>query len=166
MTVLQWQAGAIERAAENFAFWLGQTQADRLAWSPVGENGQGRCALEQAAEVARVNRTMAAILGGTAPAASSAQTYEDVSQAQKDVRASGRELAAVMRTLDDAVLERRLPWGNGTMPGLTFVELPLTHMNYHAGQINYIQCLYGDHEFVIPPVWEKMFEPSGAATPR
>ena len=44
--------------------------------------------------------------------------------------------------------EYEVPFGKFT--GWFLAEISLANMHYHAGQINYIQLLYGDKEFHFP----------------
>ena len=39
------------------------------------------------------------------------------------------------------------------MAGENVIVMCLRNMAYHAGQTNFIQILYGDTEFHVPPTW-------------
>ena len=39
------------------------------------------------------------------------------------------------------------------MKGITLIEMPYRNMAYHCGQLNFIQTIYGDKEFHLPPTW-------------
>lgn len=158
MTIGEFQAKKIERIAEALAHFVETTREDRLAWEAPGENGaKGRTVLEQASECVVVNRLFAALLRGEpvdAPTArANAPVYVDSGSACADLRKSGRELAEAVRRLSDSDLERAFPFWRGPVAGEILIEMGYRNMAYHAGQVNFIQTLYGDAEFHVPPMW-------------
>ncbi len=155
MTVQEWQAEATERAARMLAHWMETTAADRLDWHPaVEDRSQARSVLEVVWECVNANRRLAATLQGQpAPqgAAGGTPRPDSVDEINQQLLSSARDLAEVIRRLDDAALERTYQLGPGTVTGAFLVQLPASHMAYHGGQVNYIQSLYGDTEFHFPP---------------
>jgi hypothetical protein len=158
MTVGEFQARKIERIAESLAHFIRTTRPDRLTWEAPGEGeAKGRTALVQVSECVVTNRLFAALLRGEpvdAPAArASAPVYQDAETACADLTLSARELAGAVRELTDADLQRTFAFWRGAASGESLVEMGYRNMAYHAGQINFIQTLYGDAEFHAPPTW-------------
>src|SRR5438105_937014 len=98
MTVLEWQADIIEKAAQRLAFWVTTTPEDKLQWCPtVDENSCARCIIDQIDECIRVNKGFAALLRGEtapprpAPGAAPSMSGEEAATL---LEASGKELGA------------------------------------------------------------------------
>ena len=158
MTVGEFQAKKIERIADALAHFISTTRDDKLAWHAPGEEAHaGRSVLELAGECVEVNRRIAALLRGeavnTTTSATEAPAYESADLARSDLTESGRELAAAVRKIDDAALTQTYQTWRGPLPGEILIEMAYRNMAYHAGQVNFIQCLYGDSEFHLPPTW-------------
>ena len=156
MTVQEFQAKRIERIAEALAHFVKTTPEDKLDWCPAAcAESQTRSILAQIGECVKVNRAIAAILRGETVDyyGSPAVEFTSGEEAQRQIVESGQELASVIRKLDDAGLDRTFPHWRGTFRGEIMLEAPYRNMAYHAGQINYIQCLAGDSEFHMPPTW-------------
>ena len=158
MTVTEYQAKKIERIAVAVAHYVATTHEDRLTWEAPGEgDAKGRSVLDQVSECVVTNRMFAALLRGEAPDVpalrANAPQFSDAETANAMLVASGAELAAAVRALADADLERTFPFWRGPVAGEVLIEMGYRNMVYHAGQINFIQCLYGDSEFHVPPTW-------------
>jgi hypothetical protein len=158
MPVSEFQAKKIERIAESLAHFVRTTRDDKLDWNVPGENGgAGRSVLEMVGECIVVNRRIAALLRGepvdSTSAMASPPAPSDVAVACDDLIASGREMADAVRQLDDAALSTLYTTWRGPLPGEIIIEMGYRNMAYHAGQVNFIQCLYGDPEFHLPPTW-------------
>ncbi len=157
MNVFEWQARATEQSARVLTHSLSMTQEDKLDWSPaVDASSKTRPILEQMYECALVNRRFAALLRGETPppppsSDGPAPTFADLKEARNQVMESATELAAVIRSLDESALTNSYPTGRGPMTGADLIRLPATNMIYHWGQVNYVQTLYGDTEFHLPP---------------
>jgi hypothetical protein len=67
--------------------------------------------------------------------------------------ASGTELAAAIRSLNEESLTTAYPHWRGPIVGESMLEVAYRNMAYHAGQVNMIQLLSGDTEFHVPPTW-------------
>lgn len=155
MTLFEWQAKLIERAAIFLGHTLETTSPDKQSWSPACEgDAKARSPLEQVGECIGLNKMCAAVLSGVSlpptdghempPAPASAE------QAKADLLASARELGNVVRGLDEGSLSRNYQLPFGAFPGAVIIELACMNMQYHAGQINYVQLICGDAEFHIP----------------
>jgi hypothetical protein len=158
MTVMEFQAKKIERIAEALAHYVATTREDRLTWEVPGEGeAKGRSALDMVSECVVTNKMFAALLRGETPdvqaARANAPTFTDAETANAQLIASGKELGAAVRALTDADLARIFPFWRGPVTGEVLIEGGYRNMVYHGGQINFIQCLYGDAEFHVPPTW-------------
>ncbi len=158
MTVMEYQAKKIERIAEALAHYVATTRVDRLMWDAPGEGGaKGRSVLDQVSECVVSNGLSAALLRGETPdvqaARANAPQFTDAETANSRLIDSARELAAAVRALDGSDLHRDFPFWRGPVLGEVLIEMGYRNMAYHGGQINFIQCLYGDAEFHIPPTW-------------
>ncbi len=160
MTVSQNMARKIERIAEAFGHFIATTQEDRLHWRPAADPAsRTRSVLELASECIRDNRHYAALLRGENPVSPGpgreqpALPFVDGKDAQIQLVESGRELAAAVRAVGGEGLTRIYPRWKGRVSGELLLEIAYRGMAYHAGQVNYIQTLYGDTEFHLPPTW-------------
>ena len=149
MTMFEWQAWAIENASDTLAFWIEKT-GDKVDWAPKMEGSTNtRCALELGSECVNVNKMMAALFRGDQPSQEQANftTTEDCTSALK---ASARELADAVRSMTPEALNKSYETPFGPMPGAMLLQIALGNTQYHGGQINLIQLLYGDEKFYVP----------------
>jgi uncharacterized damage-inducible protein DinB len=163
MTVMEYVAQQTVRMAEALAHFVQTTNQDRLGWQPAAENGsETRSALDQVNECIHTNRLVAAVLRGeeisTANLQGSAPTTRpaepaDVNELLKQLLASAEELAAAIRGISEEDMDRIYNHPRAQMRGQNMILICYRNMAYHAGQINFIQTLYGDHEFHVPPNW-------------
>jgi len=158
MHVPEYMARQTERMTDSLAHFIATTQDDKLQWQPQTEgSAPTRSVLEQIAECVVVNRMIAAGLRGETPSPPSASgpalVLANGTDAQEQVRTSGAELAAAIRTMTEEDLERMYQHPRGQFVGANLIMMPLRNMAYHAGQINLIQMLAGDPEFRVPPQW-------------
>ncbi|HLJ53760.1 MAG TPA: DinB family protein [Chthonomonadaceae bacterium] len=156
MTVPEYIARQTERVGEALAHFIATTPEDRLVWHPAVEGGAPtRSILEQAAECVSVNRRIAALLRGATEQSGTppAVKFANGQDAQEQVVISARELAAAIGSMTEADLSRSYEHPRGQMSGENIIIMPLRNMAYHAGQANFIQILYGDTEFHVPPTW-------------
>jgi hypothetical protein len=156
MTLFDWQAKLIERAAIFLAHSLETTASDKHTWSPpCAEGAKPRTALEQVGECIGFNQMCAAVLTGVElPPSDGHETPPPPTNAEgaKAALISGaNELAKVVRGLDESVLSRNYKLPFAELSGAVILEIVCMNMQYHAGQINYIQLMCGDPEFHIPP---------------
>ena len=158
MHVPEYMAAQTERMTDSLAHFIASTQEDKLQWQPQTEgSAPTRSVLEQIAECIMVNRMIAAGLRGETPsppaASGPALVLTSGLEAQEQLRTSGAELAAAIRTMTEEDLERMYQHPRGQFLGANLIMMPLRNMAYHAGQINLIQMLAGDPEFHVPPQW-------------
>jgi hypothetical protein len=116
--------------------------------------GKARTPHDFTVECVGLNRWVARTLRGETPDHSKKeerQAYLDSlttsELATNALNESVAEITAALANLTDEDLAREItmPWGS---PG-KLCDAPLTaafHMAYHMGQLNYIQCLYGDDQ--------------------
>jgi hypothetical protein len=152
--VFDWHARLIERAAVMFGHSILHTDPAKIDWRP-DMDGQAKCRTirAQIAECTQVNRAMAKLLRGEDPGKPDFEEGADFATPEEGVnelKSSANELAESIRGLDDEALTRPYKTGLGTLTGAQVIELALANMNYHMGQVNYIQMMYGDTEFRIP----------------
>lgn len=111
--------------------------------------GKGRSMLAQAQECVQVNNGMAAAFSGSAPA--EAGDVTDAKSAASELVKSAENLAGVLESMDDSMLEKKFVLPFGSLTGQNALAISLNHMPYHTGQMAYIELLDGDDEFRIPP---------------
>ena len=161
MTVFEFQASRIERIAAAMAHFIATTRDDALDWHPPIEGADTRSIYEQVGECVLTNRSFAAALRGEnrdpkpARDASAAIVFADSQDAQRQIVESAAELAKAVRGMNEEDFDREYPHWSGPIRGEIFIEMPYRNMAYHAGQVNYIQTLYGDTEFHVPEFWRK-----------
>lgn len=152
MTVFEWQANVIEGAGVLLAHTLSKTSEERLDWTPSADpQSQTRSALEQVSECIRANRFWTTLLRGETPGPPNHERpFGDSQEAQAQIIASAKELADVVRGLDEEVFTRQYSSPLGMISGALVLQIAAGNMTYHFGQINFIQMLYGDTEFHLP----------------
>jgi hypothetical protein len=161
MTVFEFQATRIERIAEALAHFVATTEPDKLEWRVPLHGAQTRTILELVGECIIVNRYAAALLRGETDLlqprfdGDMPAPFADAVDAQSQLISSAAEVAAAVRGLTEGALDREYPHYRGPMKGHVLLEMPYRNMAYHAGQVNFIQTLYGDTEFHVPENWRK-----------
>ncbi len=158
MTVMQYVAQQTIRMAEALAHFIQTSHEDRLTWRPGAEgDAPTRSILEQVGECVQVNHLFAALLRGESISTPSGPrpdiTFVDAADAQRQLLASAEDLSGAIRGLSEADIERIYQHPRGPMRGENMILMGYRNMAYHAGQINFIQTLYGDMEFHVPPNW-------------
>lgn len=152
MPSLEDLAHSIENAGRILAHWIGASTHDQLVAVPsLGDFSRCRSGYAIAAEVVEANRGIAARLRQEEPAPRGMTTFDSVEAASRAVLESAGALADVVRGLTPEALTRVYQVPFGQIPGAALMALAANHMYYHGGQINYIQRLYGDEEFSLPP---------------
>jgi len=122
-------------------------------WQPEG--GKGRSAKEILEHLAAGNFGFAKLVKNEPlPTRVDRTTRKDValstgsySEALQQFVASGQALSQAMDAVSDNQLgePRTLPWGDPSTLGFA-MAVPAYHVNYHLGQLNYLQTLWGDQE--------------------
>ncbi len=130
---------------------LSHIPADKLGASP---GGVARSPLNFTAECIGFNLMLVDILSGKGaqmPEAeaiaafySSIDTFE---KAKEGLESSVEKLNARLSEMSAEECDEQVsaPWGE-PMSKLALASMAAHHMNYHDGQLNYIQALYGDAE--------------------
>lgn len=153
MTAQEFQAGCIERAGQMLAFHLRATQPDKRDWKPPVEGATGiRSALDMVSECIFINRWLTHLLatGVLLPipfGPDKPRAFQTGDEAGLLLEESARELARVVRGMSENDLAREYESWRGLVAGALLIEVPYRNMQYHCGQINLIQLLYGDAEF-------------------
>lgn len=152
MSLCEWQAYLIDRAAMTMAHFVATTESERLDWKPtVGGQVYTRSVLDMVGECIGVNNRFAALLEGKQAEEGAPIELKDAGEAQRMLIESAQALASVVRKLTSDAVERVFETKMGPLPGAILMELPMANMHYHSGQINMIQLLYGDETFHVPP---------------
>jgi hypothetical protein len=152
MTVCEWQARQIEKAAGILANFVLSTREDRLRWCPSTEpESKARSVMDLLGECVEANHRARCYLREEDPGPRPAvfDLYGDAPETIKVLKASAAELAEEIRHIPSEELMRVVQTHRGPMPIALAIQLPLRNMIYHIGQINMIQLLYGDTEFHI-----------------
>ena len=152
MTVQEYQADAIVRAAKTMAHYVQTTEADKRDWTPeVAGAAPLRSTLDMVGECIAVHGIVIALLGGQTPPAGSPfdapRTFGTVEEGCTQLIARAEEFAGLVRAMTDEDLSREYIGRRGPIIGYAIIELPLRNTYYHCGQINLLQLLYGDAEF-------------------
>lgn len=146
MTWQEFLASSLEMGGNRMKVAILTTPEAHQSWCPPGiEGAEARNALDLCNECIELNWKFAAPFAGTTP--SEYQPSKDAKSAADNLEASTAALANVVRSLDESALtnEFELPWGKA--PGKMILQIANLHLAYHAGQLNYIQTLYGDKVF-------------------
>src|SRR5690348_9397172 len=96
VTINDWQAKLIERAAAGLAHFAKTTAADKLKWCPQLDGAaQTRHIFDQIHECAVVNRRFATLLGGDDPGPfpQGGSNYANIDEATHDLLESAAALA-------------------------------------------------------------------------
>lgn len=123
------------------------TPDDKLRWSP---GGAARSALAIFVECATSNMWFARLLRAEEvsgfPEADASQ-FPDLQSALDLMEESHRQVLEAISAVEDAGLTRELtmPWGE-RMSIAQLLFLPSYHIDYHYGQVNYLQTIWGDTE--------------------
>lgn len=151
MTMFEWQAEATENAANTLAYWIEKTREDKVNWKPEIEGSTNtRCALELGSECAAVNSMMASLIRGETIESREPTIYTSTKECTDALRSSAKELGDAIRSMKPADLEKTYQLPFGPMPGAMVLQIALGNLQYHGGQVNLIQLLYGDAKFYVP----------------
>ena len=149
MSKMEEMAQFIEANTQMFAYTIQNTPADKIVWKAKaeGQTAEGRDILDMAQECIGLNAKFTACFSG--------QTMEPPTVTPENVVelliASGKLTADVVRVLTPEQLETKYDLGWAQLTGDFMVRILFMHPAYHNGQANFIQTLYGDTEFYMPP---------------
>ena len=149
-------ADITEKAVERIIAAVEKMPEDKQIWSPTLDGNSGRSAKNLLCECIVVNTNWADTLTDASGKHSTPPdtiwgTLDDKAKAPLAeivavLRGETTRLAGAIRELSDdaAMVPMESDWFGG-MPQWEFASFPSENMNYHYGQINYIQVLYGDN---------------------
>ncbi|HEY3298295.1 MAG TPA: DinB family protein [Armatimonadota bacterium] len=117
--------------------------AEKLDWRP---EEHGKSVNMILSECAKANMGIAAYIRGDEP--SGEVESADFASLKDCLVASAQQVCDAIDSLSDEAIEGdvKMPWG-AIYPAGEAIFLPISHMTYHDGQINYIQVLLGDTKF-------------------
>lgn len=128
---------------------------DKLDWQPMDN---GRSVLDQLQEVSQAATWFSAVIEKKADPQFPQEQWEEARQARKAwdtldkceevCKANTEKLFEQIRNLSDEDLDTPIKF-EGSDREYTLADVVTfhqTHLNYHHGQINYMQTLYGDTE--------------------
>lgn len=151
LTIQEVAAKLTEKAADDLIAALSATPRDKATWQPFPDT---RPVLEQTVECCLANRKWANILTTRAyselPEDEGARAFAELDTVEKVVavlRETSTKLATVIRSLPDSEVAGIVPYPWKPETGRTLAECchhATWNMNYHCGQVSYIQTLYGD----------------------
>lgn len=159
MSTVQETIDELDQVVGRLQILIDKTPDDRLFWKPAPT---GRSIGEIGAHCAEALHNILGQLQGT-PYAVPTYQEADASFRKNDAQVQSRtellrrieagraEYVAYLQTLDDADLAqmRTLPFGLGEAPLSFFITAGKMHTNSHVYQIEYIQTLYGDHDWYL-----------------
>lgn len=141
---------ATETGAKYIANNINAIAEDKRNEVPAGN---ARSPLYIVAEAASVNGMVAKMLTGeTMERPSSEQTeaylktFDTAEKALAFLTKETDSLLAAIDALDESTLGDIIPTPIGERTRFGLAEIPMWHMSYHDGQLNYIQTMLGDKE--------------------
>ncbi len=141
-------AGLTQMMTKELLMALEFTPDDKLDWVPMGAAKTPRVII---AECGASYRWLAAELRGEPNAAEAWESTKPEDFATREaladfVKGAEAEFLAAIGALTQEQLgqKRQVFWGEETLGNLMW--LGMIHTNYHVGQLNYIQTLWGDTE--------------------
>ncbi len=155
MTAQHYMGDATERAAAFLTHFIEITPPEKRDWTPTIEGAEGlRSMLDMADECIIANKMYTNILqGGALPTGNpfeASRGFSTWDEGKVILAQSAKELADVIRSLSDEALSGTILTRRGEMPGTMAIEMASRNMNYHSGQVNLFQLLYGDATFHFP----------------
>jgi uncharacterized damage-inducible protein DinB len=155
MTAQHYMGDATERAAAFLTHFIETTPPEKRDWTPSVEGAEGlRSMLDMAGECIYANQMFTGILKGEGMPAvhpiEAPRPFATWDEGKTLLAQSARELADTIRALTDDALAGTILTRRGEMPGTMVIEMASRNMNYHTGQVNLLQLLYGDTTFHFP----------------
>jgi len=155
--------GRLETIRSNFVNMVRSTPEDRLDWRPPSEGGDPTTISEQIKHCVEVEAgTATRLFTDEAPEQGEGGDYfasatwagvgpAGALSAKEDlircIEETGQRTTELMRSQPDDIWDEEVDAGFAKMTKAGFVELLTHHWLYHAGQVAYIQRLYGDVSF-------------------
>jgi hypothetical protein len=155
MTAQEYMADATERAAAFLTHFIETTPPEKRDWLPAMEGAAGlRSMLDMVDECIVANQVFTSIFQGGAPPTGNPfegpRRFATWEEGKELLAESAKTLADVIRTLSDENLQGTIVTRRGEMPCTMAIEMASRNMNYHVGQVNLMQLLYGDTTFHFP----------------
>ena len=146
------------RAQERIAHALATTPDDRLHWSP---SPTARTPIQNLGHAASMTAMLQGMLTGEpfpfagiaeadAAARASEKQFTSREQVLEVLEQTSREYVAWLDTLTPEQLAAVVTTPFAAVPLATGITWSAFHMHGHAAQIDYIQTIYGDHDWHIP----------------
>lgn len=139
----------VTKYAQILAADLAHVPSDRLHEAPMGV---ARSPMAFTAECIGFNRLVADALAGKPIAMPSKEeiaaffaSIDTIEKAQAGLTTTAQAIVAGIQAASEGALAAEVvaPWGE-PMPLYQLAYSAAGHMNYHDGQVNYVQALYGD----------------------
>ncbi|MBN8690634.1 MAG: DinB family protein [Armatimonadetes bacterium] len=154
MKVQEFLAQGTEKSASELIRQAGRLPADKLTWQPADT---ARNALDQVAECAVIGRFIPNILEtretpkfdeeSMARFKAAKEELDTLEKASEALQASTALTAAAIRAMPDEALEETMQFfGPEPWTILQIMGMHKWNMDYHCGQICYIQTLLGDKD--------------------
>ena len=143
-------------AKNGFLSTFSHVPDEKLSWSPAQTS---KSPLHIAAHAGVVNDRIAGLIRGEKPAESMSGFLDDIraqelaiTSREQAVRQIEESTQRVLRAIDDLTPSRlsgdvHLPIGSIAMS--LFVLFPTRHFDLHAGQIDYVETIWGDLEVYL-----------------
>ena len=144
MTIQEYAASAIEKAAEELIEAAKLLPEDQWVWKPLDK---GRTALDQLAECAATNAMTAKVVEAVFWQESMMPSYwqtiaaVDTENAVTVLREATASLVKAIRETNDSHLTVEIKLHHETVPLAQLFLMPLWNMSYHEGQITYSETL-------------------------
>ncbi len=147
-SIIEMAKGGTMRQAELIVKDAKYIPEDKFCFCPAG---CAKTAKDILAEIARSNVMLGVAIACAAPDEEFNKRVDQATTLEalgKLVIESAEKACLVLDSLSEADLDREvtMPWGAKFRIGEAIL-LPISHMTYHDGQINYIQTLLGDSCF-------------------
>ena len=145
------QVELFEEITKGYLRDLSYIPEDKLGVSPIGA---ARSPLAFTAECIGFNMLVADVLEGKPfqtpepdAMAAFACSIDTSEKARDGIQASSQRIIALLKGMssEELAAPATTPWGT-PLNNLKLAGMAAHHMNYHDGQLNYIQALYGDAE--------------------
>jgi hypothetical protein len=142
-------AAALKMNARMLAYAYEMTPEENRSWEPdAGKGHKGRSAKEQMDECVKTTNMIADMLDGKKPDFETPlpDTPLEEQLMQAADKAGEKLAAAPPEKMDEKVTAS---WGE--VPLKQVCAFMVENLMYHCGQVSYIQTLYGDEKFHVPP---------------
>ena len=138
----------MQYALARFDATFAAVPEDRAAWKPAPS---AKSALDIAGHCTGSNRAIARVLRGEADGGEpGGLVFTSLTEARNAVRSSAEEVIAALERVDEARFSTSPTTPFGPMAMVEWMVFSGPHLAEHAGQIDYLQTLWGDEEDHFP----------------